>query len=145
MITNQTWEFRTSVVGGYSNLQSNFIVSKKKMKFKRRGADPLTRMGYNSMRGSGGGRDRAGVRKPPPPWDLSEMGSGVDIWWIGEGVQRLLLSYSYIFFFWLAPIASIILNGNIWNIQIISKFKGLPRHTHYPWLSWKCNFHVYFI
>ena len=41
-----------------------------------------------------------GVRTPPPPipWDLSEVGSCVHIWWVGEGVQRLFLSYSYNFF-----------------------------------------------
>ena len=45
-------------------------------------------------RGSRGG-DR-GSR--PPPWDLSEVGSCVEAWWVGEGVQRLFSLYYYQFF-----------------------------------------------
>ena len=33
----------------------------------------------------GGG---TGGPDPPPPWDLSEVGSCVDVWGIGDGVQR---------------------------------------------------------
>ena len=35
------------------------------------------------------------------------MGSCVEVWWIGEGVQRLCLPY-YCHFFWLASLASLI-------------------------------------
>ena len=35
---------------------------------------------------------------PPPPWDLSELGSCVEALWVGEGVQRLFLPYYYQFF-----------------------------------------------
>ena len=67
---------------------------------------------------------------PPPPWDLSEVGSCVDIWWVGEGVH-ILFYLTFIFFFWLAPLASIH-SVNIWKIRITSKFKGmslLPSYT----------------
>ena len=46
------------------------------------------------MRGSRGG---GGFRTP---WDLTEVGSYVDVWWVGEGVQRLFLSCYYNFFFY---------------------------------------------
>ena len=39
-----------------------------------------------------------GDRGSRPPWDLSEVGSCVDVWWVGEGVQGLFLSYYYNFF-----------------------------------------------
>ena len=77
------------------------------------------RYGMRVSRGGGGGPD-----PPPPPWDFSEVGSCVDIWWVGEGVQRLFLSYFHIFF-WIAPLASIIHIVNIWRIRITSKFKEL--------------------
>ena len=46
-------------------------------------------------RGSRGGGDRGSG--PPPPWDLSEVGSCVEAWWVhvGEGVQRLFSTYYY--------------------------------------------------
>ena len=73
-----------------------------------------------------------GVRTPPPPpWDLSEVGSCVDIWWVRERVQRLFY-LTFIIFFWLAPLASIIYSLNIWKIGITFKFKGislLPSYT----------------
>ena len=34
------------------------------------------------MRGSRGG---GGTGGPDPPWDLSDVGSCVDVWWVGEG------------------------------------------------------------
>ena len=34
----------------------------------------------------------------PPPWHLSEVGSCVEVWWVGEGVQRLCLPYYCNFF-----------------------------------------------
>ena len=67
----------------------------------------------------GGGGDR-GSGSPPPPWDFSEVGSCVDIWWVGEGVQRLFLSYFYNFFF-------IMHSVNIWKLRITSKFKMVIR------------------
>ena len=33
----------------------------------------------------GGGPD------PPPTWDLSEIGSCVDVWWVGEGGPKVVL------------------------------------------------------
>ena len=46
----------------------------------------------------------------PPPRDLSEAGSCVDDLWIGEGVQRLFVSYYNNFFLvWLASLASIVI------------------------------------
>ena len=42
-----------------------------------------------------------------PPWDLSEVGSCVEAWWVGKGVQ-LLFYLIIINFFWLASLASII-------------------------------------
>ena len=68
---------------------------------------------------------RTGGPDPPPPWDLSEVVSCVEVWGAGEGVQRMFLSY-FDNFFWLAPLASIIHTVNIWKIRITSKFKGLP-------------------
>ena len=51
---------------------------------------------FVSKRGSRGG----GTGGPdPPPWDLSEVGSCVEAWWVGEGVQRLFLPYYSHFFF----------------------------------------------
>ena len=38
-----------------------------------------------------------GVRTPPLPRNLSEVGSCVEAWWVGEGVKRLLLPYNYFF------------------------------------------------
>ena len=67
-----------------------------------------------------------GTGGPDPPWDLSEVGSCVDIWWVGEGVQMLFSSYFYRFF-WLAPLASIIHSENIWKIRITSKFEIVIR------------------
>ena len=52
----------------------------------------------------GGGNRGSG----PPPWDLSEVGSCVEAWWVGEGIQWLFSLYYYLFFFWLASLASII-------------------------------------
>ena len=94
---------------------------------------------------SGGG---TGDPEPLPPWDLSDVWSCVDIWWVGEGVQWLFLPYLIIVFF-LARFArqyytfSFI---NVWKIPITSMFKGsslLPhRYIHDPW---KVHFHVYFV
>ena len=39
-----------------------------------------------------------GDRGSGPPWDLSEVGSSVEDWWVGEGVQRLFLPHFYQFF-----------------------------------------------
>ena len=39
-----------------------------------------------------------GGQDPPPPLRLSEVGSCVDVLWVGEGVHRLFLSYYYNFF-----------------------------------------------
>ena len=39
-----------------------------------------------------------GGPEPPPPWDLSEVGSCVEAWWVGEGVQRLFSLYYFQFF-----------------------------------------------
>ena len=50
---------------------------------------------YKTMRGSRGG---TGGPDPPPPWDLSEVGSCMEVWWVREGVQRLFLSFYYNFF-----------------------------------------------
>ena len=39
-----------------------------------------------------------GGSEPPRPCDLSEVGSCVEMWWVGEGVQRLFsLYYNQIF------------------------------------------------
>ena len=48
-----------------------------------------------------------GTGGPDPPWDLSEVGSCVEAWWVGEGVQWLFCRI-IINFFWLASLASII-------------------------------------
>ena len=68
------------------------------------------------------------------------------IWWVGEGVQRLFLSY---FYFFSGPLWSPVFRHsvNILKIRITSKFKGLSllRHTYYPWLSLKCHLNVYFV
>ena len=80
------------------------------------------------MPGSRGGT--GGPDPPPSPWDLSEVGSCVDIWWVLEGVQRLFLSYLYFFLARSARQYSNIVN--IWKIRITSKFKGwslLPSYT----------------
>ena len=72
-----------------------------------------------------------------PPWDLSEVGSCVEFWWVGEGVQRLFLSYFEDFFYHTK--CKYLKNPN--HFQVSNPFS---RHTHYPWLPWKSNFHVYF-
>ena len=51
-------------------------------------------------RGSRGGHRGSG----PLPWDLSEVGSCVEAWCVGEGAQRLFLPYYYLLFFWLASL-----------------------------------------
>ena len=43
-------------------------------------------------------RIQRGDRGSRPPWDLSEVGSCVEAWWVGEGVQRLFSRYYYQFF-----------------------------------------------
>ena len=53
------------------------------------------RRGIQFKRGSRGG---TGVRTPPPPWDLSEVWSCVEAWWVWEGVQQFFLPYYYHFF-----------------------------------------------
>ena len=94
----------------------------------------------------GGGT--GGPEPPPPPLsNLSEVGSCVGIWWVGKGVQRLFLSYSYFFSGSLRSPVLYIMYINIWKILIISKFKGLPLLPSYTLLlafMW-CHSHVYFV
>ena len=73
-----------------------------------------------------------GSRTPPPP-DLSEVGSCVDVYWVREGVQRLFLSYYYNFF-WLASLAKLSIKHrvNVWKILITSKSLLPDRHKHTP-------------
>ena len=52
--------------------------------------------GKVSKRGSRGGGGGGGP--DPPPWDLSEVGSCVEVWLVGEEVQRLCLPDHYQFF-----------------------------------------------
>ena len=96
---------------------------------------PLSLHGFESSADPEGG-----TGGPDPPWDLSEVGSCVEVWWIGEGVQRLCLPY-YCHFFWLASLASIIqtyymytyfqvqysvLNGHLFsNIPLIQIMKRI--------------------
>ena len=77
------------------------------------------------------------------PWDLSGVGSYVDVWLVGEGFQRLFLSYykkcsRY-------TLASIIHSVNILKTKTTSKFKwshllwSSPRSSScHPWLLWNC-------
>ena len=90
----------------------------------------------------GGGR---GSTQDPPPRDLSEVGSCVDVRWVGEGVQMLFLSYYYNFY-WLASLAITIERVNAWKIFITSKFQvPSPRSSYTRSLAFmKVHFHVYF-
>ena len=67
-----------------------------------------------------------GVRTPPPPWDLSEAGSCVEVWWVGEGVPRLCLPYYYHFFlarfarqYYTNILHVYILQSSIWHGTVI--------------------------
>ena len=74
-------------------------------------------------------RSRTPQRAPlpaPAPLDFSEVGSCVDIWWVGEGSKGCFYLI-FIIFFWLAPLASIIHSVNIWKIRITCKFKMVIR------------------
>ena len=112
-------------------------------------------------RGSRGGGDR-GSGPPPPPWDLSEVGSCVEVWWVGEGVQRLFSTYLFTFFFWLASLASIytkrityihtlyfqvqysVWNGHPFSIFPLSKLL-LWKESNFPSLAFmKGHFHIFF-
>ena len=87
-----------------------------------------------------------GNRGPGPHYDLSEVGSGVDVWWVREGFQTLFLSYFYIFFC-LASLASIIHKVNVWKIFITSKIK-VPSSKSVPPESlafMKVHFHVHVV
>ena len=66
----------------------SFYPNMVKYRFKIFLKESLTRSSTCADPGRGGG-----FRTPPPPWDLSEVGSCVDIWWVGEGVQRLFLFF----------------------------------------------------
>ena len=71
-------------------------------------------------RGGTGGPD-------PPPWDLSMVGSCVEAWWVGEGVQRLFLPYFWQIFFRLASLASIIKTYYLY-IRSTSSMFSMERH-----------------
>ena len=71
-------------------------------------------------RGSRGGD--WGPDPTPPPLDLSDVGSCVEAWWVGEGVQRLFLPYH--------------------SIQIFSGSLRLPvlyKHYMYTYFQVQCS------
>ena len=73
-----------------------------------------------------------GTGGPDPPWDLSEVGSCVEVWWVGEGVQRLFLPYYNQFFS--GSLRSPILYKHITYIHT-SKFNlvfSMERSSPYP-------------
>ena len=88
---------------------------------------------FSYMRGFRGGRGGPGSGHPPP-WDLSGGVLCTDDLWVGEGVQRLFLSYYYNFF-----TLQYCNRVNVWTILITSNSLLPYRHTRYPWLLWKCT------
>ena len=78
---------------------------------------------------------RGGTGGPDPPWDLSEVGSCVEVWWIVEGVQRLCLPYYHQFFS--GSLRSPILYKHITYIHT-SKFNVHP-FLYFPYPTYKKN------
>ena len=95
---------------------------------------------------------RGGTGGPDPLWDLSEVGSFVEAWWVGEGVQRLFSLYYYQYF--LARFArqfyTNILHNTYFQVQysvILSLYYPYPYEknpTYHLLLSWKGIF-VFFL
>ena len=64
-------------------------------------------------------RGRTGGPDPPPPWDLSEVGSRVEVWWVGEGGPKVVFNLLLTIFFWLASLASIIQTYYIYTYIVL--------------------------
>ena len=90
---------------------------------------------------------------PPPPWDLSEVGSCVEAWWVGEGVQRLFLPYYFLFFLARFARQYIIqiyymytyfhVQCSVWNGHPFSIF---PYPNNFPPLAFmKEHFHIFLV
>ena len=109
-------------------------------------------------RGSRGG-DR-GSGPPPPLWDLSEVGSCVEAWWVGEGSNSCFYLI-IINFFWLASLDSILykhistcIHTSKSNVQhgtvTLSLYFPYPNHEKIPFSHplvafIKRHFHIYLV
>ena len=101
-----------------------------------------------------------GVRTPPPPWYLSEVGSCVEAWWVGEGSNGCFYLI-IINLFWLALLASILykhisicIHTSKSNVQhgtvTLSLYFPYPNHekipTSHPLVAFiRGHFHIYLV
>ena len=101
-----------------------------------------------------------GGPEPPPPWDLSEVGSCLEAWWVGEGSNSCFYLI-IINFFWLASLASILykhistcIHTSKSNVQYgtvtLSLYFPYPNHekipTSHPLVAFiKGHFHIYIV
>ena len=85
--------------------------------------EKILHLNMRGFRGGGGGGS-----PDPTPWDLSEVGSFVDVWWVGAGVQRLFLTYFILllyFFLFYIKMYKCLKNPNHFQVQRV-----IPSERH---------------